>query len=308
MSDFHYVRTLGEDGGVDACAGAAIGLDLESVLRDGLPPHNVVLQILAGLCEILDIAEEDAQVHGDIQLKYLFVDDTGAVSLEAFGQRRTRAPESRPRTESDLFGLGAVGFELFAGRPLPTFDSRTRESHDDAVIDAILAVDFGDLNEEMVGDVQWFLAKLLSYDPAERPEAVETWRTFVAFAEEARGPEFVQWCLDALDGGGQRRGRRAPSPPPAPSRGPARAPEPEWDPTPEPAPQRYEPEPPTDDLDGPLMSRGPLEKGGLAFNNNAAAGGTAFFTRADMKAALTKQPDSTARQPAVGGGSATNYW
>lgn len=294
MSDFHYVRTLGEDGGVDACSGAAIGLDLASVLQDGLPPHNIVLQILAGLCEIIDIAEEDRQVHGDIHLEHLFVDDTGAISLEAYGQRRSRAPESRPRSESDLYGLGAVGFELFSGRTLPAFDRRDADQHDDAVIDAILTVDFGDLNEELVGDVQWFLAKLLSYDPNERPSALETWRTFVAFAEEARGPDFVQWCLDALDGGGQRRGKAGSSAP---------------------APPRPADGPPPDGLSQPMVSRGPLDKGGLSFAPaNPAAGGTAFFNRDDMKAALAKAdrdvaaPASPKKKPAVGGGSATNYW
>jgi hypothetical protein len=290
VSDFHYVRTLGDDGGVDIAPGAAIGLDLESVLRDGLPPYNVVLQILAGVCEILDIAEEDGRVHGDIQLGHVFVDDTGAVSLEGFDQRRTRAPEGRPDGPvTDLYGLGAIGYELFAGHPLPDVDRRHADDHDDDVIDAILALSFGDLNEEMVGDVQWFLAKLLSFDPVDRPSAVETWRTFIAFAEEARGPEFVGWCLDALDGLGERR---APDGSVLPSAGPSEAPS------------------GTGDLGGPVVSRGPLDQIGLFKNSPTPAGGTAFFNKADMKAALAKAPAESPRdrQPAVGGGSATNYW
>lgn len=289
MSDFHYVRTLGEDGGVDMASAAAIGLDLESVLRDGLPPHSVVLQILAGLCEILDIAEEDGRIHGDMQLAHVFVDDTGAISLEGFGQRRTRAPESRPQgSVTDLYGLGLVGFELFAGHPLPDVNRRHRDDHDDDVIDAILNIQFGDLNEVMVGDVQWFLAKLMSFDPDERPSAVETWRTFVAFAEEARGPEFIGWCLDALDGLGERR-----SPDGSVIQAAA-------------APVEQK----TADLGGPVVSQGPLDKGGMSFNTANVAGGTAFFSKADMKAALAKAPAESPRdrQPAVGGGAATNYW
>lgn len=285
MNDFHYVRTLGDDGGVDACAGAAIGLDMASVLQDGLPPHNVILQVLAGLCEILEIAEEDQQVHGDVLLPFVFVDDTGAVSLEGFGQRRTSAPEGRiVGHQSDLYGLGKVAFELFAGAPLPPIDARDADDHDDAVIEAVLAIPFGDLNDDMIGDVQWFIAKLLSHDPFERPSALETWRTFVAFAEEARGPEFIGWCLDALDGGGQRRNTSG---------------------TIEEASTEL-----ADDLGGPLVSKGPLEKGGLAFSAQAAAGGTAFFNKADMKAALAKDNagDVGRNKPAVGGGSATNYW
>src|SRR5690606_37604904 len=82
----HYVRTLGPDGGVEVCDGPAIGLDLASMLEPGLPPWNVALQIFAGLCEILDIADQDGQVHGDLGLRDVFVDDTGAVSVEGLGQ------------------------------------------------------------------------------------------------------------------------------------------------------------------------------------------------------------------------------
>ncbi len=58
LSEFHYVRTRGTDGGVDACEGPAIGLDLETVLKDGLPPWNIALEVVAALCEILDIADD----------------------------------------------------------------------------------------------------------------------------------------------------------------------------------------------------------------------------------------------------------
>ena len=47
MSEFHYVRTMGVDGGVDACDGPAIGMDLESILKKGLPPVKVALEISA---------------------------------------------------------------------------------------------------------------------------------------------------------------------------------------------------------------------------------------------------------------------
>jgi hypothetical protein len=66
LSEFHYVRTLGVDGGVDAVEGPAVGLDLESIVKDGLPPFKVALEILAALCEILDISDQDGEVHGDL--------------------------------------------------------------------------------------------------------------------------------------------------------------------------------------------------------------------------------------------------
>ena len=66
MSQFHYVRTTGVDGGVDAVDGPAIGIGLDELLRAGLPPFKEALEIIAALCEILDIAEEDGEVHKKI--------------------------------------------------------------------------------------------------------------------------------------------------------------------------------------------------------------------------------------------------
>ncbi|MEZ4321281.1 MAG: hypothetical protein R3F61_27645 [Myxococcota bacterium] len=288
MSDFHYVRTLGRDGGVDVCSGQAIGEELGRILEDGLPPFNVALQIIAGLCEVLDITEEDDVTHGNISLEQIFIDDTGAISLEGFGQTRTRAPEGKPRGPmTDLYGLGYVAYRLLGGEELAHLPTDDAVAHDDTVIDAILKVDFEGLNEEMVGDVQWFLAKLMAFDREDRPPAVECWRTFVAFADEAEGPDFVNWCLEALDGGGQRRiggGEISVGP----SVGAAGHDDDEGD-----------------DLDGPLVSRGPLQRGGLSFDPGALAGGTAFFSRDDLKAALDRQEP---QKPAAGGGSATNYW
>ena len=102
LSEFHYVRTLGVDGGVDACEGPAIGLDLETVLADGLPPWYIALEVIAAMCEILDIASEDGEVHGDLHPKYVFIDETGAVSIEGFGvpRNRTYAPEGSPRGDA----------------------------------------------------------------------------------------------------------------------------------------------------------------------------------------------------------------
>lgn len=270
------MRTLGADGGVDVCSGQAIGEDLETVLADGLPPFNTTLQIIAGLCEILDITDEDNAVHGALEPRHIFIDDTGAISIEAFGQRRTTAPEGKPKGHAtDLYGLGNIAFTLFSGQPLPELPKDDADHHDDRVIDAILAIDFEGLNEDMIGDVQWFIAKLLSFDREDRPSAVETWRTFVAFADESPGPDFVHWCLEALEGGGERRNGAATA---------ARL------------------------LDEATVSAGPLNRGGLSFGG-AAAGGTAFFTKADMKAALERSEvaDQTFK-PAVGGGSASSYW
>ncbi len=295
MSEFHYVRTPGEEGGVDACEGPAIGLDLETVLKDGLPPWKIGLELIAALCEILDIADQDGEIHGEVDPKYVFIDETGAVSLEGFGvpRRKTRAPEGTPRdTRSDLYGLGFTALRIVTGTQLPERLPDEAVPHDDAVIDLALAIDLSELDEAMQGDVQWFLAKLMSYDREDRPPAVDAWRTFVAFAGAMPGPEMADWCARALDGGGERRteSRRAPgsAPPPKPTSD-------------------------DEDLSGPAVQQGFLMGRPVNFDDGhqSKGGATAFWTKADMKRALEAQKHEVTEDgpPAgVGGGSATNFW
>jgi hypothetical protein len=294
VSEFHYVRTLGQEGGVDACEGPAIGLDLETVLKDGLPPWKVALEIVAALCEILDIADQDGEIHGEVSPEHVFIDETGAVSLEGFGvtRKRTRAPEGVARdTRADLYGLGCTALRIVSSAPLPDRMPEGQVEHDDAVIDLALAIDLSELDEAMQGDVQWYLAKLMSHDREDRPPAVDAWRTFVAFAAAMPGPNMVEWCAKALDGGGERRTESKRDPGSAP---PAAAEE--------------------EDLSGPAVKQGFLTGRPINFEDGSSStkgGATAFWTKEDMKRALENQRmDVTEDGPpaGVGGGSATNFW
>jgi cytochrome c553 len=264
MSDFHYVRTIGPDGGVDAADGAAIGLDLEAVLDGGLPPFNVALQIISAVAGILAIAAEDGVTHGDLDLGDVFLDDTGAVSVEGFGQTRTLAPEKVPvGPETDRFGLGAIAFALFSPRDLPSLPPN-EEEHENAAIDAILALNFEELPEELIGDIQWYLARLLAWQPSDRPSAVEAWRAFERMVELVEGPDFPTWCNAAIDGGGERRDNDEASRPM--QRGPLNA------------------------LEDTTVTGGPMPKGAVNFADGPADKGrsTAFWTRGDMKKALQR--------------------
>ncbi len=292
LSVFHYVRTVGDDGGVDACDGPAIGLDLESLLEDGLPPWNISLEIIAALCEILDICHEDKEIHGDITPEFVFIDETGAISIEGFGREdtSTMAPEGRtigPITDS--YGLGYVAMRLFGDVELGELPDDDPDGHDDVVIDAVLTIDLSGLAEEMQGDIQWYVAKLMSFDREDRPTPLEAWRTFIAFADSAEGPTFEDWCNLALDGGGERREAADPAAPAADEDGGALA----------------------DDLGGPTMAKGPLATGSISFDGGGSAGkgATAFWSKDQMKAALDKEEDEDdGFRPAVGGGSATAFW
>jgi hypothetical protein len=270
------------------CAGPAIGLDLESLLRAGLPPWKISLQIIASLCEILDIADEDHEVHGDLSPRFAFIDDTGAVSLEGFGVARakTSAPEGQPRgAPTDLYGLGIIAYRLLCTLPLPTFSIEDPDVHDDAVIDAILQIDISGVNDEIQGDIQWFLAKLLSFDREDRPTPVEVWRSFIAFADAVPGPDLAPWCALAVEGKGERRTEQKAGPSVAPEAGPSE-----------------------EDLGGPVKQSGPLAAGAIAFGDSAAKGqATAFWSRDAMKAALERADDEekTYRPPA---GGSTEFW
>jgi hypothetical protein len=285
-SEFHYVRTTGEDAGVDLVDGRAIGVDLDTLLKDGLPPFKVALEIIAALCEVLDIADQDGEVHGDVSPLNVFLDDTGAVSIEGFGIDRpeTPAPEGEPiGTSTDLYGLGYTAYRLLASRDLKELPDDP-DGHDDAVIDAVIALPWGDMPEEWVGDIQWFLAKLMSFEPEERPTAVDAWRTFIAFAEEAEGTSVIDWAPDAIEGGGERRDASM-AVRPAADEG--------------------------EDLGGPVVKSGPLSKGAVSFGGGAKSGqATAFWSKDQMKAALEAEDEEEeeAFKPQVGGGAATSFW
>lgn len=296
--EFHYVRTQGADGGVDAIEGPAIGLDVDSILKDGLPPFSVALEIIAGCCEMLDISDQDGELHGDIESKYIFLDDTGALSIEGFGSDRPsgKAPESDQDTLTDLYGLGYLAFSLFSPNPPSSVPMDDPDDHDDAVIDAVLTINFDGLPEEMVGDVQWYIAKLLSFEPEDRPSAVDAWRTFIAFADACEGPDFIDWCTAALEGEGERRDANQAA------RAMAKPPE-----------DGGAEESEEEDLGGPVMSAGPLKKGIQLGGGSAPKGqATAFWSKDAMKAALaqeeTEEEDEASFRPSVGGGAATSFW
>ena len=252
MSDFHYVRTTGVDGGVDAVDGPAIGIDLASVLKDGLPPPKVALEIIAALCEILDIADQDGEIHGDVSPAAVFIDETGAISIEGFGidREEMRAPEGRPEgTLSDLYGLGYVAYRLLSSNDtLHDIAFDDPDEHDDTVIDAVIQVNFEDFPEEAVGDIQWYVAKLMSFDWEERPPAVDAWRTFIAFSSEIEGDGIMAWGEAVINGDAAFRDQevvaRKAAPPPAGAD--------------------------EEDLGGPVSMSGPLAAGAINFGGGAS--------------------------------------
>ena len=290
LSEFHYVRTLGEDGGVDAVDGPAEGMSLNEILKDGLPPFKVALEIISALCEILDIAEQDEEGHGAIDATRVFLDDVGAVSVEGYGADRAKcpAPEGAYKgSATDVYGLGRVAYALFTPRDFPELSYDDPDTHDDAVIDSVIQINFDGLQEDMVGDIQWFLCKFLSFDREDRPPALDAWRTFIAFADEAEGEFIEDWSVEAMEGGGNRRDRDAA--------------------------MTRDMDGEKEDLGGPSIKKGPLGKGAISFGGGGGKSGqaTAFWSVKDMKAALEREEEEEEEdgfRPSVGGGAATSFW
>lgn len=189
---FHYVTAPGSGEGVERASGRAIGIELDQILESGLPPFNIALGLIAGLCEILAILEEDGETHGQVSCKHVLLDDEGIISLEGFGGAE-RKPDRR--------ALGEVALEILGGTPPPV------GAGENDVVDAVLALDLSGLDGTMVGDVQWYLASLLSRDPSPRCAPVEVWWAMRAYAATLPGPTLAEWGDQAVDGGGQRRAR-----------------------------------------------------------------------------------------------------
>ena len=246
-----------------AAQGAPRGASLATVLGGGLPPWRVAIELIAALCEVLDIAGEDLAVHGDIELRHVVLSRSGAVGVGGFGveRARTRAPEGAPvGPATDRYGLGYVAMRVLNPRRLPhPLPARGPDQHEDQVLDAVLAIDWAGLPASMHGDVQWFVAKLLSHAPADRPTPLETWRALMAFAGELEGPTLASWSAAACDGGGERRG---------------------------PITEEIIPESvPTEEIRVPLRSTGPLPTG-VVYRASRSDASTAIFDRDELRGAL----------------------
>jgi hypothetical protein len=208
--EFYYQRVIGPGGGVSRGAGQPPGARLGAVLSDGLPPINVALEIIAAFCEIIYIAHDDGELHGDVQLKHAWLNGDGVVSLGGFGlqPRSTSAPEGTPAgPPTDLYGIGklAAGLLLDGSEALNALPTHSLTAHDDKVASFVMQGDLGTTPPEIDNDLRWYLLHLLAFDRQRRPAALKSWRSFIAFARTVGGPSLEAWAGEALRGRGERR-------------------------------------------------------------------------------------------------------
>jgi len=202
---FHYIREPGDEGNVLTGNTAAKGIDLATLLNHTRPPLKVALELAAAVADVLTIAREDNLVHGDLKPGSVRLSSTGAVAVEGFGdsRRTTRAPEGKPvGQETDIYGLGIVLYSLLSPDPLGRLP-RTRDQHDSAILSRVQRAHYGELvGQPWLPDVQAFIASVLSFDPAERPDALDVANLLARVASLCGGDRLEAWAGRSIDESG----------------------------------------------------------------------------------------------------------
>jgi serine/threonine-protein kinase len=191
------VHDYGEDG-ADAFLVMELvpGEPLSTVLRGGALPVTVALSYLAQTAEALRAAHDIGVVHRDIKPGNLMVLPDGTVKVTDFGIARLldstsitavgqvvgtaqyMAPEQavgeQATAASDIYSLGAVGYEMLAGKPAFSGDNPL------ALAMAHVHHTPPDLPDTIPEGVRSLISRSMSKNPADRPPTAES------FANEAR--------------------------------------------------------------------------------------------------------------------------
>ena len=208
---FHYQRTPVDGGG-----GSKEQVSLDAPIGGpggGLPPLRVALEIAAACCEMIYIAEEDEDVHGDIGVEHAWITGDGVLSIAGFGEERTstRAPEQRVRgSRTDRYGLGRLCAAVLmpGSEALDHLPTHSLKAHNDQALDFVMEADLGELADNVQNAARYFVLHLMAFDRVERPEPLSAWRSLIAFARTADGPTLEEWTAEVFRGGGARRAAR----------------------------------------------------------------------------------------------------
>ena len=211
-----YVREPGLDGAVVTQEGPAEGKSLAQLLDNARPPLAAALELVAAAADVLTIAAEDNEVHGDLRLKHVKLDGDGSVGLEDFGsgRRSGRAPEERPTGASDVYALGVVVHSLLSPKPFGRLP-KDPSAHDDAIDAKMDELDLGGAAREPWADhLRSFVGLMLAHDPAQRPSPDEVAEVLDHVAGLCPGSPLEVWArrvnmsLDGSSGSGRRRRRK----------------------------------------------------------------------------------------------------
>ena len=194
---FYYTREYGDEGQILVGDGDPPGEALSRVLSRGPLGVRTALEIIAYLADVLTIAEEDEEVHGDLKPGFVFIDSSGSVHVSGFGEARRggRAPEGRPVGQAtDIYGVGLVLVSLLTSDSIGAIP-RAPEAHDDLIIEKLKQIDWQDLADRSWQEqVLHFLCSMLSHAPGDRPEPLDVANVLGYVAQQLGGESLETWA------------------------------------------------------------------------------------------------------------------
>lgn len=163
------------------------GQPIDRHLRDEHPPLSRKLELIADVCDAIHHAHLHAVIHRDIKAGNVLVDADGRARVVDFGIAHladapldaspagtlgAMSPErlagrDHADTRADIYALGALAYELLAGRP--AYDLRDMGARQAAKLVAETEPQrLGSLDRHLRGDIEAVVAKAMAHDPDHR--------------------------------------------------------------------------------------------------------------------------------------------
>jgi len=143
--------------------------------------YRGVLRALAGVAEAIEYAHRRGVVHRDLKASNVLLDARGECRVSDFAPARGSLPGMSPQQldgaapapADDVYGFGALLYDLLAGQPL--FHPDVSEAR---IRDEVPAIPVADLAGEALPEpLRRLLAAMLAKHPAERPPGLAAVRT-----------------------------------------------------------------------------------------------------------------------------------
>lgn len=192
-----YIREYTEDGGIFSEPDSQPGSALTELMDHTRPSVKVALELIAGLGDILAIAEEDGKSHGDPKIGMVRIDSNGNTALEDFreSRRTTRAPEPKPLgPPSDVYGMGVILHSLLS---VDSFGrvSKEADAHDKAIAAKVMSYNLGSAEgQEWTQELKEFMVSMMAYQPSDRPNTDEVAEVLGNAADSLNGETLGEWA------------------------------------------------------------------------------------------------------------------
>jgi len=196
-----YIREYAEDGGIFSEADAQPGSALTELMDRDRPSVKVAFELVAALGDILAIAEEDGEKHGDPKIGMVRVDANGNIALEDFrdNRRTTRAPEPKPvGPPSDIYGLGVLLHALLNTSPFGRIP-KEEDAHDEAIVKKVMESAWGPAEgQDWTQELKEFIVTMMAHDPSQRPSADDVAEVLGNAADSLEGESLGQWGFKSV--------------------------------------------------------------------------------------------------------------